>query len=159
MFVLQHDSVPFIEGLWGSLGGSSSGSGGLQQKQKCNGEEMEYRREKEKWGWKERDEETNAGFMASMVSHTSMVVEEIVRGLGKWGGVDGLGTLVDVGGNEGQVAGAIANAFPHLKCSVLEPGHVVDAITNPRPLVTIVKGDMFQSIPKSDVVFMKFFDS
>ncbi|XP_062083671.1 trans-resveratrol di-O-methyltransferase-like [Humulus lupulus] len=38
---------------------------------------------------------------------------------------EGLTSLVDVGGNTGAVCKILIDAFPHLKCSVLELSHVV----------------------------------
>jgi hypothetical protein len=63
-------------------------------------------------------------------------------------------SLVDVAGGLGGAAQAISKAFPSVKCSVLDLPHVVaDA-----PAGTDVKyiaGDMFESIPAGNAIFLK----
>ncbi|RCV27385.1 hypothetical protein SEVIR_5G324600v4 [Setaria viridis] len=61
----------------------------------------------------------------------------------------GLATLVDVGGGSGGAARAIAAAFPHVRCSVLELPHVVAGVPQgERGGVEFVAGDMFENVPK-----------
>ncbi|XP_027067637.2 trans-resveratrol di-O-methyltransferase-like [Coffea arabica] len=67
----------------------------------------------------------------------------------------GLNSLIDVGGGTGTVAKAIADAFPHLKCSVLDLPHVVDGSESSKNLA-YVGGDMFEAIPPSDAVLLKW---
>ena len=43
---------------------------------------------------------------------------------------DGLSSLVDVGGSTGKIARIITEAFPHLKCTVLDLPHVVADLVN-----------------------------
>jgi len=66
----------------------------------------------------------------------------------------GLSSLVDDAGGLGGAAQAISNAFPGVKCSVLDLPHIVaDA-----PAGTDVKyiaGDMFDSIPAGNAIFLK----
>ena len=64
--------------------------------------------------------------------------------------------LVDVGGGLGEAAVAITAAFPSLKCTVLDLPHVVAkapsiSIGN----VQFIAGDMFESIPPANAVFLK----
>ncbi|KAL5998801.1 hypothetical protein ACLOJK_009749 [Asimina triloba] len=66
----------------------------------------------------------------------------------------GLRSLIDVGGGTGIAAETIANAFPHLKCSVLDLPRVV-ASAPKRNNVSMIGGDMFESIPSADAVFLK----
>ncbi|CAO2163958.1 unnamed protein product [Urochloa humidicola] len=67
----------------------------------------------------------------------------------------GISSLVDVGGGIGGATQAIAQAFPHVECSVLDLSHIVASA----PAGTDVKydsGDMFESVPSANVVFLKW---
>lgn len=66
----------------------------------------------------------------------------------------GLKSVVDVGGNIGTMAKAIVNAFPGIKCTVLDLPHVVAKLGETNG-VTYVRGDMFEHIPSADAIFMK----
>ena len=68
----------------------------------------------------------------------------------------GLNSLVDVGGGTGTMAKAIADAFPHLKCTVLDLPHVVQGLEGTKNLV-YVAGDIFESIPPTDAVLLKVY--
>ncbi|XP_058072497.1 columbamine O-methyltransferase-like [Magnolia sinica] len=145
MFMIRPESMQLMQHISESLKGPMS----LLQRF------LGIEHEKDKWNWVGENVDSNAEFVKVMMGHTSLVIEEVVRRMEKSRVLDGVGTLVDVGGNTGQVAGAIAKAFPHVKCRVLELAHVVDSISEPPTMVSIVKGDMFDSIPQADVVFMK----
>ncbi|KAK9131991.1 hypothetical protein Scep_011519 [Stephania cephalantha] len=67
---------------------------------------------------------------------------------------EGLTVLVDVGGGIGVMGRAIAEAFPHIKCSVLDIPRVVTASKGSENL-KFVAGDMFQVIPSADIVLLK----
>ncbi|KAL7219306.1 hypothetical protein ACSBR2_012390 [Camellia fascicularis] len=67
---------------------------------------------------------------------------------------EGLHSLVDVGGGTSTVAKAIANAFPNLRCTVLDLPHVVSGLQGIDKL-NYVGGDMFQAIPFADAVLLK----
>ncbi|KAH7544902.1 hypothetical protein FEM48_Zijuj01G0035200 [Ziziphus jujuba var. spinosa] len=66
----------------------------------------------------------------------------------------GLGSLVDVGGGTGKVAKIISEAFPQLKCTVLDLPHVV-ANLHDTEKVKFIGGDMFHSIPPADALLLK----
>jgi hypothetical protein len=69
----------------------------------------------------------------------------------------GIDSLVDVGGGPyGTAAAAIAAAFPHLKCSVLDLPHVVAQAPSDSN-VQFVAGDMFERVPPANAVFLKVF--
>ncbi|XP_042058963.1 8-hydroxyquercetin 8-O-methyltransferase-like [Salvia splendens] len=68
---------------------------------------------------------------------------------------EGLTTLVDVGGGTGTVAKIVADAFPDLKCVVLELPHVIAGLEGSENL-SFVSGDMFEFIPPADAVFFKW---
>ncbi|KAL0311166.1 UNVERIFIED_CONTAM: Eugenol O-methyltransferase [Sesamum angustifolium] len=67
---------------------------------------------------------------------------------------EGIKSLVDVGGGTGTTAKAIADAFPDMKCSVLDLPHVMGGLEGTNNF-TYVAGDMFETIPSADVVFLK----
>jgi hypothetical protein len=79
-----------------------------------------------------------------------------------------LTSLVDVGGGHGAAAIAIANAFPHIKCTVLDLKQVIDKVppaaatgtdriinSTAATAVQFVAGDMFESIPPADAVLLR----
>nr|BAF36052.1 O-methyltransferase [Iris x hollandica] len=68
---------------------------------------------------------------------------------------EGLRTLVDVGGGDGTATRVIAEAFPHVKCTVYDLPHVVAEAKPKGSLVQAVGGSMFDHIPRADAVFMK----
>ncbi|CAL5086390.1 unnamed protein product [Urochloa decumbens] len=69
----------------------------------------------------------------------------------------GLSSLVDVGGGHGAAAMAIARAFPNVKrCTVLDLEQVIgEAPAASDGTVQFVAGDMFESIPPADAVFLR----
>ncbi|KAL8510948.1 hypothetical protein ACS0TY_017673 [Phlomoides rotata] len=68
---------------------------------------------------------------------------------------EGLATVVDVGGGTGVTSKTITDAFPGLKCIVLELPHVVDGLKGSEN-VSFVGGDMFDFIPQADAVLLKW---
>ncbi|KAL2252201.1 UNVERIFIED_CONTAM: Chavicol O-methyltransferase [Sesamum indicum] len=68
---------------------------------------------------------------------------------------EGIKSLVDVGGGTGTTAKAIADAFPDMKCIVLDLPHVVGGLEGTNNF-TYVAGDMFENIPSADAVFLKW---
>ncbi|XP_059658741.1 trans-resveratrol di-O-methyltransferase-like [Cornus florida] len=65
-----------------------------------------------------------------------------------------LGSLVDVGGGTGTISRIILEAFPHIKCTVLDLPHVVANLPESENL-KVVAGDMFLSIPPADGILIK----
>lgn len=68
---------------------------------------------------------------------------------------DKMKSMVDVGGNTGFMAKAIADAFPHLQCAVFDLPHVVEGLKDSKNL-TYIKGNMFESIPQADAIMLKW---
>uniref|UniRef100_A0ACD6A7V9 Uncharacterized protein n=1 Tax=Avena sativa TaxID=4498 RepID=A0ACD6A7V9_AVESA len=68
---------------------------------------------------------------------------------------EGVTSLVDVVGGTGSAARAIAKAFPHIKCSVLDLPNVFHTIQDDG-VVEYVAGDMMHSIQPTDAVFLKY---
>ncbi|XP_047045335.1 acetylserotonin O-methyltransferase 3-like [Lolium rigidum] len=95
-------------------------------------------------------------FNAAMAADSRFTMDNLLReecGGSIFGAVKG--SLVDVGGGHGAAASAIASAFPHVKCTVLDLPHVV-AGAPAHDNVTFVAGDMFDYIPPADVVLLKW---
>ncbi|KAL0311164.1 UNVERIFIED_CONTAM: Chavicol O-methyltransferase [Sesamum angustifolium] len=68
--------------------------------------------------------------------------------------LEGIQLLVDVGGGTGATAKAILDAFPDMKCIVLDLPHVVGGLEGTNNL-SYAAGDMFETIPSADAVFLK----
>ncbi|EXB54963.1 Myricetin O-methyltransferase [Morus notabilis] len=71
--------------------------------------------------------------------------------------LEGLKNLVDVGGGTGTMAKAIVNAFPHIKCTVLDLPHVVANVQETSTdNLNFIGGDMFsEQIPPADAILLK----
>ncbi|KAL6880165.1 hypothetical protein ACP4OV_011730 [Aristida adscensionis] len=92
-------------------------------------------------------------FNAGMVADSRLVMEVLLRE--HRGIFEPLTSLVDVGGSHGGVAAAIAEAFPHVKCTVLELPHVVAGAPT-LGNVNFIAGDIFECIPAADAVLLKW---
>ncbi|TVU13542.1 hypothetical protein EJB05_40602 [Eragrostis curvula] len=107
------------------------------------------------WDMARKDAAFNSVLNASMVADSELFLEVIILDKGRI--FRGLSSLVDVGGGNGAGTRIIAKAFPRLKCTVLDLPHVVaDATAASDDNLQFVAGDMFQSIPSADAVFLKF---
>ncbi|KAF9617100.1 hypothetical protein IFM89_033266 [Coptis chinensis] len=102
----------------------------------------------------EGDPEINEILNDAMTSHGEFMVPALVSGMMKENVLEGIGSIVDVGGNSGVVAKAIAEAFPHVKCSVMDLNHVIESVIKD-PMLDFVAGDMFTSVPNADAVLLK----
>ncbi|KAM3748251.1 hypothetical protein ACB098_05G093500 [Castanea mollissima] len=103
------------------------------------------------WDYADQNPDFNDSFNKAMASDSGMmnlVVKDCKPVF------EGLDTLVDVGGGTGTCARIISEAFPHLKCTVLELPHVVANLADNSNL-NFVGGDMFQSIPSADAILLK----
>ncbi|URD96404.1 o-methyltransferase [Musa troglodytarum] len=96
-----------------------------------------------------------AVFNEAMASDSRLVGQVLVK---KHAGVfEGARSMVDVGGCTGTLAAIVAEAFPHLKCTVLDLPHVVAAAAaagTPNNL-DFVGGNMFDHIPSADIMLLK----
>ncbi|XP_047945203.1 8-hydroxyquercetin 8-O-methyltransferase-like [Salvia hispanica] len=105
------------------------------------------------WTFAVEDEKLNQGFNEAMASDARFVGSILVRECKHV--FEGLKTMVDVAGGTGEVAKAVAGAFPGLKCVVLDQPHVVSGLEGSEN-VRFVGGDMFEFIPPADAVFLKW---
>nr|XP_019705596.2 trans-resveratrol di-O-methyltransferase-like isoform X1 [Elaeis guineensis] len=88
-----------------------------------------------------------------MASDARFVAKVVVEECGEI--FRGLSSLVDVGGGTGTMARAIADDYPHVKCTVLDLPQVV-ASSEAGETVQLVAGDMFQYVPPADAVLLKW---
>ena len=91
-------------------------------------------------------------FNEGMASDAKFLMDVLLKNCGHV--FDGVRSLVDVGGGTGSVAIAISEAFPDIKCSVLELPQVIND-TIEKGAVDFIAGDMFDYIPPADVVLLK----
>ncbi|XP_066360099.1 acetylserotonin O-methyltransferase 2-like [Miscanthus floridulus] len=116
------------------------------------------------WSLTKNDAAYNRAMNEACVVDTSMAMDIMLNDTCRGGGASsifsGLSSLVDVGGGHGAAAMAITTAFPHMNCSVLDLEQVI--IKVPRAgtdhvhsTVQFIAGDMFESIPPTDAVFLK----
>ncbi|XP_048131092.1 caffeic acid 3-O-methyltransferase-like isoform X2 [Rhodamnia argentea] len=98
------------------------------------------------------DDRFNRVFNRAMSSHTTLIMTKI---LDLYRGFEGIKVLVDVGGGVGVTLKMITSKHPHVKGINFDLPHVL-ATAPPYPGVEHVGGDMFESVPRGDAIFMKW---
>ncbi|KAI3806146.1 hypothetical protein L1987_22039 [Smallanthus sonchifolius] len=99
-----------------------------------------------------KDNRFNEVFNKCMYDNTRIVMKMILE---KYKGFEGVKELVDVGGGLGANLELIVSKYPNIKGINFDLPHVIKDAP-PYPGVEHVGGDMFQSVPKGDVIFMKW---
>ncbi|KAJ9564875.1 hypothetical protein OSB04_000841 [Centaurea solstitialis] len=99
-----------------------------------------------------KDNRFNQVFNKAMYDNTRIVMKLILE---KYKGFEGAKELVDVGGGLGATIELIIDKYPHIKGINFDLPHVIKDAT-PSEGVEHVGGDMFVSVPKGDVIFMKW---
>ncbi|KAI3678715.1 hypothetical protein L6452_38018 [Arctium lappa] len=99
-----------------------------------------------------KDNRFNQMFNKLMDDNTRIVMKLILK---KYKGFEGVKELVDVGGGLGATLELITSKYPNIKGINFDLPHVIKDAT-PSPGVEHVGGDMFESVPKGDVIFMKW---
>ncbi|KAF8663159.1 hypothetical protein HU200_055760 [Digitaria exilis] len=89
-----------------------------------------------------------------MASDTEFIIDIAIKEHGEVL-FQGVSSLIDVAGGFGAAAHAISKAFPHVRCSVLDLAHVVEKAPGDTD-VKYIAGDMFESIPPANVIFLKW---
>jgi len=107
------------------------------------------------WDLADHDASFGKLFDDGMVADSSFIMDVVVKECGDvFQGISSC--LVDVAGGLGGATQTIAKAFPHVECSVLDLPHVVaNAPTDTD--VKYIAGDMFESIPSANSVFLKVY--
>lgn len=104
------------------------------------------------WDFAAKDAEVNRLINDAMAGDTRLVMPAFIEGCSSV--LEGVGSMVDVGGGTGIAMSMVAEAFPHLKCMVFDLPHVV--ATAPQfSHVSMVGGDMFKSVPGADAILLK----
>uniref|UniRef100_A0A0E0LKA7 O-methyltransferase domain-containing protein n=1 Tax=Oryza punctata TaxID=4537 RepID=A0A0E0LKA7_ORYPU len=93
------------------------------------------------WSACRRAPELGDFFNDAMAADSAFIMDVAIRGAGQV--FDKITSLVDVAGGTGAAARAVAAAFPHIKCTVLDLPH-------------FVAGDMMDFIPRADALLLKF---
>lgn len=105
------------------------------------------------WGMSDHNPTFAAIFNKGMVSDSSFVMDIAIKECGHV--FQGLSSLIDVAGGLGGAALAISTAFPHVQCSVLDlPNVIANALASTN--VKYIAGDMFESIPQANAIFLKW---
>ena len=104
------------------------------------------------WEYAGQDPRINNLFNDAMASDSILVSKVVVS---KCKGIfEGVNSLVDVGGGLGTMAKGIAEAFPHMDCTVFDLPRVVSDLQGSKNL-KYVGGDMFEAVPPADVILLK----
>uniref|UniRef100_A0A803LV26 O-methyltransferase C-terminal domain-containing protein n=1 Tax=Chenopodium quinoa TaxID=63459 RepID=A0A803LV26_CHEQI len=98
------------------------------------------------------DARFNHVFNQGMAHHTILVMKKLLE---KYNGFDDVKVLVDVGGNTGVNVSMIVAKYPHIKGLNYDLPHVI-ADAPSYPGVEHIGGDMFESVPQADTIFMKW---
>ncbi|EXC27579.1 8-hydroxyquercetin 8-O-methyltransferase [Morus notabilis] len=105
------------------------------------------------WDYTVRDPRFGNVFNEAMASDARLVVSVLFDK--RISVFEGLESLVDLAGGTGTVGKAIADAFPHVECTVFDLPHVIADLQGSTNL-KFVGGDMFDEIPPADAIFMKW---
>uniref|UniRef100_A0A0E0HGX1 acetylserotonin O-methyltransferase n=1 Tax=Oryza nivara TaxID=4536 RepID=A0A0E0HGX1_ORYNI len=105
------------------------------------------------WELAGRDAAFDALVNDGMVSDSRVIMDYVVREHGEV--FRGIASLVDLAGGLGAAAQVISKAFPEVRCSVMDLVHVV-AKAPAGTDVEYIAGDMFESVPPADAVFLKW---
>ncbi|XP_031251186.1 caffeic acid 3-O-methyltransferase-like [Pistacia vera] len=98
------------------------------------------------------DARFNEVFNSAMFNHTTIVINEILQ---VYKGFESIKQLVDVGGGLGITLKAITSRYPHVTAINFDLPHVIQHAPQ-YPGIEHVGGDMFESVPKGDAIFMKW---
>ncbi|XVF22269.1 hypothetical protein REPUB_Repub12eG0158700 [Reevesia pubescens] len=100
----------------------------------------------------ELDARFNEVFNAAMFNTSTIVMKKILE---SYKGFEGITQLVDVGGNLGITLHYITSKYPNIKGISFDLPHVVQRAPS-YPGVQHVAGDMFESVPEGDAIFMRW---
>ncbi|RXI07609.1 hypothetical protein DVH24_005382 [Malus domestica] len=98
------------------------------------------------------DHRFNEIFNKAMFNHSTIVMKRILK---LYKGFEHVTQLVDIGGNLGGAISLITSKYPHIKGINFDLPHVIKHASS-YPGVENVGGDMFESIPNGDAIFLKF---
>ncbi|OAY33981.1 hypothetical protein MANES_13G140500v8 [Manihot esculenta] len=105
------------------------------------------------WEYASHEARVNNLFNGAMSNDSSLIGKAVVVKCKEV--FQGLNSLVDVAGGTGNMAKAISDAFPNLKCTVLDLPHVVADLEGNKNL-NFLAGDMFKAVPPADAILLKW---
>ena len=91
-------------------------------------------------------------FTDAMAAHARDTTRMIVRNYPE--ALDGVGSVVDVGGRHGMALSEFVQAFPWLRGISFDLPEVVAEAPPPQPRIELFGGSMFESVPKADAVML-----
>ncbi|KAE8671216.1 Caffeic acid 3-O-methyltransferase [Hibiscus syriacus] len=97
------------------------------------------------------DARFNQVFNSAMINTSILEIKELLQ---SYKGFNGIKQLVDVGGNLGITLHHIISKYPNIKGINFDLPHVIQRAPT-YPGVEHVAGDMFESVPKGDAIFIK----
>nr|WMX25283.1 O-methyltransferase OMT5 [Lophophora williamsii] len=97
--------------------------------------------------------EHQTDFHKAMSDHSTLVLKKLLK---TYKGLEGLSSLVDVGGGNGATLSMILSKYPKIKGINFDQPHVVADAPVSHPGLEHVGGDIFVSIPKGDAIFLKW---
>ncbi|XP_004509701.1 cathecol O-methyltransferase 1-like isoform X1 [Cicer arietinum] len=98
------------------------------------------------------DSRFNQIFNTAMINHTKIIMTKVIE---TYKGFEVINKLVDVGGGLGVNINLVTSKYPHIKGINFDLPHVLQHAPS-YPGVEHVGGDMFESVPKGDAIFMKW---
>ena len=101
--------------------------------------------------YQQTDTQFNKVFNDGMSDYSAITMKKILR---TYTGFQGLSSMVNVGGGAGTNLGMVVSKYPSIKGINFDLPHVI----REAPMysgVEHVTGDMFESVPKGDAIFMK----
>ncbi|KAJ9686614.1 hypothetical protein PVL29_015472 [Vitis rotundifolia] len=104
------------------------------------------------WDFASENPEFNKLFNDGMACTAKISIKAVIAAYKD--GFGCIGALVDVGGGTGGAVAELVKAYPHIKGINFDLPHVV-ATAPAYKGVSHVGGDMFESIPNADAIFMK----
>lgn len=99
-----------------------------------------------------KDQRFNSLFNEGMKGNSSIIMKKV---LNAYHGFDGAGIIVDVGGGLGSTLSMITSRHTRIKGINFDLPHVISC-ASPIPGVEHIGGDMFESVPSGDVIFLKW---
>ncbi|PIA38196.1 hypothetical protein AQUCO_02800098v1 [Aquilegia coerulea] len=94
----------------------------------------------------------NQVFNKAMFNHTTIVMKKILE---TYNGFENFSEVVDVGGGVGTTISLITAKYPSIKGINFDLPHVIEHAPS-YPGVEHVGGNMFESVPRAEAIFMKW---
>ncbi|XP_073222286.1 cathecol O-methyltransferase 1-like [Cicer arietinum] len=98
------------------------------------------------------DSRFNHVFNTAMINYTTIVMNKLLQ---CYKGFDEVKSLLDVGGGLGITINMITSKYPHIQGINFDLPRVIEHAPS-YPGVEHVGGDMFETVPKADAIFMKW---